>query len=63
MNSETGKGAIISTGSINSSFRISNPPLNTQINDISLMSSKFLVKTDYHIKVSTVNGNDINLNE
>ena len=62
IDSTTGTGSVVTTGSISTPYRISPTPINIQFNNISVESSKFFVATNYSLDISTVNDDDIHIN-
>lgn len=62
IDSTTGTGSVVTTGSISTPYRISPTPMNIQFNNISVDSSKFFVVTNYFLDISTVNDAEIHIN-
>ena len=62
IDSTTGTGSVVTTGSISTPYRISPTPINIQFNSITVDSTKFFVVTNYSLDISTVNSDDIHIN-
>ncbi len=45
IDSSTGTGSVVSTGSVSTPYRISPTPINIQFNNITVDSTKFFVST------------------
>ncbi len=56
VDSSTGNGNILASGSVNFPFSISPPPINLQINKIITVSTKLLVRNLYTFNLTTVTG-------
>ena len=58
----TGSGSVVASGDVSVPYRISPTPINIQFNNISVDSTKYFVKTNYTLEISTVNNDDIHIN-
>lgn len=47
IDSTTGTGSVVSTGSVSTPYRISPTPINIQFNNITVDSTKLFVSTNY----------------
>ena len=61
LDTSTGEGSVVSTGTVRVPSRTSPTPTNIQFNKITVGSTKFFVRTNYTFEISTVNNDNIHL--
>lgn len=62
LDSSTGSGNVLSSGSVSFPSSVSSPPSNLQINKIQTASHKLLVSNLYSFNLTTVTGEEISVN-
>jgi hypothetical protein len=62
LDTSTGAGTVLSSGSVSFPLSISSPPSNLQINKIQTASPKLLVRNLYTFNLTTVAGDELSIN-
>ena len=62
IDSSSGTGIVLTTGSISAPLRISPPPINAQFDNITVENTMLFVATNYTFDITTVNNDNIHIN-
>ena len=62
LDKSTGSGTVVASGTASVPYRSSQTPINIQFDNILVGSTKYFVKTNYTLEISTVNNDNIHIN-